>query len=35
MSLDIDFAAFCDAVPSPNLVLDKDLVIRYVIPACL
>ncbi|MEU1600501.1 SpoIIE family protein phosphatase [Streptomyces sp. NPDC005708] len=35
MSLDIDFTAFCDAVPSPYLVLDEDLVIRYVNPACL
>ncbi|MDT0465469.1 SpoIIE family protein phosphatase [Streptomyces gibsoniae] len=35
MSLDIDFTAFCDAAPSPYLVLDKDLVIRYVNPACL
>jgi PAS domain S-box-containing protein len=34
MSLDFfDFTAFCDAVPSPYLVLDKDLVIRYVNPA--
>ncbi|MGW5257148.1 PP2C family protein-serine/threonine phosphatase [Streptomyces sp. NPDC004012] len=35
MSLDIDFTAFSDAAPSPYLVLDKDLVIRYVNPACL
>ncbi|MEU6320417.1 SpoIIE family protein phosphatase [Streptomyces sp. NPDC047009] len=35
MSLDIDFTAFCDAAPSPYLVLDEDLVIRYVNPACL
>ncbi|MGW2932868.1 SpoIIE family protein phosphatase [Streptomyces sp. NPDC001156] len=36
MSLDFfDFTAFCDAVPSPYLMLDKDLVIRYVNPACL
>ncbi|MFF4757030.1 PP2C family protein-serine/threonine phosphatase [Streptomyces sp. NPDC001292] len=35
MSLDIDFEAFCDAAPSPYLVLDMDLVIRYVNPAYL
>ncbi|MEV6054317.1 SpoIIE family protein phosphatase [Streptomyces sp. NPDC052107] len=35
MSLDIDFMAFCDAAPSPYLVLDKDLVIRYINPAYL
>jgi PAS domain S-box-containing protein len=35
MSLDIDFTAFCDAAPSPYLVLDRDLVIRYVNPTYL
>ncbi len=29
MTLDIDFAAFFDATPSPYVVLDTDLVIRY------
>ncbi|MET7518524.1 SpoIIE family protein phosphatase [Streptomyces sp. NPDC005480] len=33
MSVDIDFTAFVDATPSPYLVLDTDLVIRYVNPA--
>ncbi|GGW44285.1 SpoIIE family protein phosphatase [Streptomyces caelestis] len=35
MTADIDFAAFFDATPSPYLVLDSDLVIRYVNPACV
>ncbi|MFI2458034.1 SpoIIE family protein phosphatase [Streptomyces sp. NPDC019539] len=35
MTADIDFMAFFDATPSPYLVLDADLVIRYVNPACL
>ncbi|MFF9282885.1 PP2C family protein-serine/threonine phosphatase [Streptomyces griseosporeus] len=35
MTADIDFTAFFDAAPSPYLVLDADLVIRYVNPACL
>ncbi|TQK50037.1 PAS domain S-box-containing protein [Streptomyces sp. SLBN-118] len=35
MNLDIDFTAFFDATPSPCLVLDTDLVIRYVNPACV
>ncbi|MDN0200553.1 SpoIIE family protein phosphatase [Streptomyces sp. S.PNR 29] len=35
MTADIDFTAFFDATPSPYLVLDADLVIRYVNPACL
>ncbi|GGJ37416.1 SpoIIE family protein phosphatase [Streptomyces brasiliensis] len=35
MSLDIDFAAFCDATPSPYLVMDMAMVIRYVNPAYL
>ncbi|MGW7714970.1 PP2C family protein-serine/threonine phosphatase [Streptomyces chartreusis] len=35
MTADIDFTAFFDATPSPYLVLDRDLVIRYVNPACL
>ncbi|MFH9229390.1 PP2C family protein-serine/threonine phosphatase [Streptomyces lydicus] len=35
MTADIDFTAFFDATPSPYLVLDTDLVIRYVNPACL
>ncbi|GGY34957.1 PP2C family protein-serine/threonine phosphatase [Streptomyces djakartensis] len=35
MTADIDFTAFFDATPSPHLVLDADLVIRYVNPACL
>ncbi|MEU6494426.1 SpoIIE family protein phosphatase [Streptomyces sp. NPDC046984] len=35
MSLDIDFTTFCDAAPSPYLVLDEDLVVRYANPACL
>ncbi|MBX9364088.1 SpoIIE family protein phosphatase [Streptomyces sp. WAC04114] len=35
MTTDIDFTAFFDATPSPYLVLDADLVIRYVNPACL
>ncbi|MGW3989188.1 PP2C family protein-serine/threonine phosphatase [Streptomyces sp. NPDC004830] len=35
MTVDIDFAAFFDATPSPYLVLDRDLVIRYVNAAYL
>jgi PAS domain S-box-containing protein len=35
VTADIDFTAFFDATPSPYLVLDADLVIRYVNPACL
>ncbi|MFI2635243.1 SpoIIE family protein phosphatase [Streptomyces collinus] len=35
MTVDIDFTAFFDATPSPYLVLDTDLVIRYVNPAYL
>ncbi|MFI7407429.1 PP2C family protein-serine/threonine phosphatase [Streptomyces sp. NPDC049627] len=35
MTSDIEFTAFFDATPSPYLVLDADLVIRYVNPACL
>ncbi|MFJ2962646.1 SpoIIE family protein phosphatase [Streptomyces collinus] len=35
MTADIDFTAFFHATPSPYLVLDTDLVIRYVNPACL
>ncbi|MEU5241966.1 PP2C family protein-serine/threonine phosphatase [Streptomyces lydicus] len=35
MTADIDFTAFFDVTPSPYLVLDTDLVIRYVNPACL
>ncbi|MQY32518.1 hypothetical protein SRB17_04670 [Streptomyces sp. RB17] len=35
MPRDIDFTAFCEAAPSPYLVLDRDLVIRYVNPAYL
>ncbi|MGV9454408.1 PP2C family protein-serine/threonine phosphatase [Streptomyces sp. NPDC003635] len=35
MTADIDFTAFLDATPSPYLVLDADLVIRYANPACL
>ncbi|MFI9612061.1 SpoIIE family protein phosphatase [Streptomyces sp. NPDC052023] len=35
MTADIDFTAFFDATPSPYLVLDTDLVIRYVNPAYL
>ncbi|MFD8325636.1 SpoIIE family protein phosphatase [Streptomyces lydicus] len=35
MTADIDFAAFFDVTPSPYLVLDTDLVIRYANPACL
>ena len=35
MTADIDFTAFFGATPSPYLVLDTDLVIRYVNPACL
>ncbi|MGW6544246.1 SpoIIE family protein phosphatase [Streptomyces massasporeus] len=35
MTVDIDFTAFFDAAPSPYLVLDTDLVVRYVNPACL
>jgi PAS domain S-box-containing protein len=35
MSPNIDFTSFCDAAPSPYLVMDKDLVIRYVNRACL
>ncbi|MFJ4467024.1 PP2C family protein-serine/threonine phosphatase [Streptomyces sp. NPDC089424] len=30
MAADIDFTAFFDATPSPYLILDTDLVIRYV-----
>ncbi|WP_055620203.1 PP2C family protein-serine/threonine phosphatase [Streptomyces sp. JHA19] len=33
MTADIEFTAFFDATPSPYLVLDTDLVIRYVNPA--
>ncbi|MGV9351815.1 PAS domain-containing protein, partial [Streptomyces spiralis] len=29
MTADINFTAFFDATPSPYLVLDTDLVIRY------
>ncbi|MFD7388999.1 PP2C family protein-serine/threonine phosphatase [Streptomyces sp. NPDC059852] len=35
MTADIEFTAFFDATPSPYLVLDADLVIRYVNPAYL
>lgn len=35
MVAEIDFTAFFEATPSPYLVLDTDLVIRYVNPACL
>ncbi|MFH8417910.1 SpoIIE family protein phosphatase [Streptomyces collinus] len=35
MTVDIDFTAFFDTTPSPYLVLDTDLVIRYVNPAYL
>ncbi|MFF7871205.1 SpoIIE family protein phosphatase [Streptomyces qaidamensis] len=35
MTVDIDFRAFFDTTPSPYLVLDTDLVIRYVNPAYL
>ncbi|MFE2648081.1 PP2C family protein-serine/threonine phosphatase [Streptomyces nigra] len=35
MTADIEFTAFFDATPSPYLVLDTDLVIRYVNPAYL
>ncbi|MFF7409093.1 SpoIIE family protein phosphatase [Streptomyces lydicus] len=35
MTADIDFTAFFDVTPSPYLVLDTDLVIRYANPACL
>ncbi len=35
MAADIDFTAFFDATPSPYLVLDTDLVIRYVNQAYL
>ncbi|GGN96292.1 hypothetical protein GCM10011579_097610 [Streptomyces albiflavescens] len=35
MTTDIDFTAFFDATPSPYLVLDTDLVVRYVNPAYL
>ncbi|MFF9279828.1 PP2C family protein-serine/threonine phosphatase [Streptomyces griseosporeus] len=35
MTTDIDFTAFFEATPSPYLVLDADLVIRYVNPAYL
>lgn len=35
MTADIEFTAFFDATPSPYLVLDTDLVIRYVNPACV
>ncbi|MFE5754633.1 PP2C family protein-serine/threonine phosphatase [Streptomyces massasporeus] len=35
MTADIDFTAFFDATPSPYLVLDADLVIRYVNAAYL
>ncbi|MBQ0999607.1 MULTISPECIES: PP2C family protein-serine/threonine phosphatase [Streptomyces] len=33
MTADIEFTAFFDATPSPYLVLDTDLVIRYANPA--
>ncbi|MET9434878.1 SpoIIE family protein phosphatase [Streptomyces sp. NPDC006551] len=33
MTAEIDFTAFVDATPSPYLVLDADLVIRYANPA--
>ncbi|MBR8639915.1 SpoIIE family protein phosphatase [Streptomyces tuirus] len=35
MTVDIDFTAFFDTTPSPYLVLDADLVIRYVNPEYL
>ncbi|MEU2281599.1 SpoIIE family protein phosphatase [Streptomyces sp. NPDC013178] len=35
MTAEIDFTEFFDATPSPYLVLDTDLVIRYVNRACL
>ena len=35
MTADINFTAFFDATPSPYLVLNTDLVICYVNPACL
>ncbi|MBZ9644602.1 PAS domain-containing protein, partial [Streptomyces sp. PSKA30] len=35
MTADLGFTAFFDATPSPYLVLDTDLVIRYVNPAYL
>ncbi|MFD8234785.1 PP2C family protein-serine/threonine phosphatase [Streptomyces sp. NPDC059696] len=35
MTVDIDFTAFFESTPSPYLVLDRDLVIRYVNPAYL
>ncbi|MEV8597192.1 SpoIIE family protein phosphatase [Streptomyces sp. NPDC052012] len=35
MTAEIDFTAFFEATPSPYLVLDADLVIRYVNPAYL
>lgn len=35
MTADIDFTAFFDATPSPYLMLDTDLVIRYVNTAYL
>ncbi|MFI9152435.1 PP2C family protein-serine/threonine phosphatase [Streptomyces sp. NPDC053367] len=35
MTADIDFTAFFEATPSPYLVVDADLVIRYVNPAYL
>ncbi|WP_030242280.1 MULTISPECIES: PP2C family protein-serine/threonine phosphatase [unclassified Streptomyces] len=35
MTTDLDFTAFFDATPSPYLVLDTHLVIRYVNPAYL
>ncbi|MFF3917107.1 PP2C family protein-serine/threonine phosphatase [Streptomyces sp. NPDC001852] len=35
MTRDIEFAAFCDAAPIAYLVLDRELVIRYVNPAYL
>jgi serine phosphatase RsbU (regulator of sigma subunit) len=35
MTADIDFTAFFDATPSPYLVMDADLVIRYVNTAYL
>ena len=35
MTANIDFTAFFDATPSPCLVLDTNLVVRYVNPACL
>ncbi|MEU0075458.1 SpoIIE family protein phosphatase [Streptomyces sp. NPDC006332] len=35
MTADIDFTAFFDATPSPYLMMDKDLVIRYINTAYL